>query len=124
MIKRRKRTIFKSRSGTTMVEVLVAFVVLILIMGIFSQAMSLAGRMLGQSDHRLEDSRELAGGYYLDDTETADISAPQEKTMAFQRTSGGSEGFSVQVKLKTYTKKDGGGKLVEIVRETTEAASE
>ena len=41
MMKENKST----TSGTTMVEVMVAFVILVLFMGIFSQAMGLAGRL-------------------------------------------------------------------------------
>lgn len=55
-----------SKKGTTMVEVIVAFAVLMVIMAIFSQAMGLTGRMMNRSDDVLEGYRNLAGSYYLD----------------------------------------------------------
>lgn len=55
----------KKTGGTTMVEVIVAFAVLVLTLGIFSQALSLAGNMAVQADARLEQAHELAGAYYL-----------------------------------------------------------
>lgn len=58
--------IIRSRKGMTMIEVMVAFVVLTLIMGIFSQALALAGRMVKQTGKALEISREMVGDYYLD----------------------------------------------------------
>lgn len=114
---RLKKMIFRSNAGTTMVEVLVAFSVLILIMGIFSQAMTLAGRMMGRSEDTLENYRELAGGYYLERGSVVDISESEEKDMTFTRNPG-HEGFAIRARLKTYTMKDGTGKLVEVVRET------
>lgn len=109
--------LWKSESGTTMVEVLVAFSVLILIMGIFSQAMSLAGRMLKRSDDTLVKYRELAGDYYLEETDKFDIDVT-EKNMVFRRSSGGSEEFSIPVKVRIHQEKDGSGKLAEVVYET------
>lgn len=58
-------TLWNKTRGTTMVEVIVAFTVLVLIIGIFSQAMGMAGRMLNRSDDTLMNNRELAGQYYL-----------------------------------------------------------
>lgn len=55
--------------GTTMVEVIVAFTVLVLIIGIFSRSMTIAGRMLNRSDDTLMNNRELAGQYYLGEAE-------------------------------------------------------
>lgn len=106
-----------SEDGTTMVEVLVAFAVLILIMGIFSQAMGLAGRMLQRSDDTLENYRELAGDYYLERRAPEDREAV---TMTFKRLSGSVEEFSVTVDIRTYEKPDC-GKLSEVVYETTAA---
>lgn len=110
-----------STAGTTMVEVIVAFTVLILIMGIFSQAMSLTGRMLGRTEDTLVKYRELAGEYYLERNNTVEMTESGTKSITFTRTTGG-EGFSFEVKTRTYKEKDGNGQLVEVVPETTEGA--
>lgn len=57
--------LWNKNRGTTMVEVIVAFTVLVLIIGIFSRSLTMAGRMLNRSDDTLMNSRELAGQYYL-----------------------------------------------------------
>lgn len=128
LIKKRWRNIrANSVAGTTMVEVLVAFTVLILIMGIFSQAMSLTGRMLGRTEDTLVKYRELAGGYYLEKDETVEMTESGLKTMQIKQIVGqtaGSEAFSVQVKTRTYKENDGTGQLVEVVPETTAKAEE
>lgn len=55
-----------------MVEVIVAFSVLVLILGIFSQAMSMTERMMMRADAEMESSRLAARGYYLSDTPTSE----------------------------------------------------
>lgn len=56
-----------SCQGVTMVEVIVAFLVLMIVMAIFSQAVSLTGRVIGRSTDILEGYRDLQGAYYLED---------------------------------------------------------
>lgn len=124
MMKKLKNQILRSKAGTTMVEVLVGFVVLVLIMGIFSQAMNLAGRMVGKSNDTLTNYRNLAGGYYLENSEVVDITESEKKSMTFTQISGNKGSFSIPVKTKTYTMKDGSGSLVEVVYETTAEATE
>ena len=94
-----------------------SFVILILALGIFSQAMNLAGRMVGRSNDTLKNYRDLAGGYYLEKEDAVEIETSQDKSLTFTRVSE-TEGFTIQVKTKTYTKKDGSGILVEAVKET------
>lgn len=124
MMKKTKQQLLQSESGTTMVEILVAFVILILIMGIFSQSMNLAGKMIGRSNDTLTNYRELARGYYLEDSGIVETEESGNKSMTLTRTSGDTEEFTIQVKTKTYTKTEGNGKLVEVVCETTAAAEE
>lgn len=124
MMKKTKQQLLQSESGTTMVEILVAFVILILIMGIFSQSMNLAGKMIGRSNDTLTNYRELARGYYLEDSGIVETEESGNKSMTLTRTSGDTEEFTIQVKIKTYTKTEGNGKLVEVVCETTAAAEE
>lgn len=98
-------------SGTTMVEVMVAFVILVLLMGIFSQSMGLAGRMMNRSTDTLEQYHQLAGAYFLDKSdEVSEVSTG----LVFKRvTKDGKEtgdGFALQAKVRTYTKATGGGR--------------
>lgn len=119
MIKSQKCRILRAKAGTTMVEVLVGVVILVLIMGVFSQAMNLAGRMIGKSNDTLMNYRNLAGGYYMEDGTIVDITESEKKDMTITRIPENGECFSVQVRTKTYTMKDGSGNLVEVVGETT-----
>lgn len=123
-MKKLKTQILQSKAGTTMVEVLVGFVILVLILGIFSQAMNLAGRMVGKSNDTLTAYRDLAGGYYLENREVVDITESEKKSMTFTQIPGEKEGFSIPVKTKTYTIKGGSGSLIEVVYETTAEAGE
>lgn len=123
-MKKQIRRTLQSKTGTTMVEILVGFVILVLIMGIFSQAMNLTGRMVGKSNDTLTDYRNLAGGYYLENSEVVDIMESEKKSMTFTQISGDKGSFSIPVKTKTYTIKDGSGSLVEVVYETTAEATE
>lgn len=104
------KKIKKAADGTTMVEVTVAFAVLVLLMGIFSQAMGLAGRMMNRSSDTLEQYHQLAGEYFLD---KAVISSENITTLDFNRvTKDGKvtgDGFSLQVKVRTCTRNVDGG---------------
>ncbi len=97
-------------AGTTMVEVMVAFVILVLLMGIFSQAMGLAGRMMNRSTDTLEKYHQLAGDYFLNSADSFD---EEPAMLEFRRVtkdgSGTGEGFAVQAKVRTYKKSAGGG---------------
>lgn len=118
------KTIRNSTRGTTMVEVLVAFVVLVLLMGIFSQALGLSGRMMNRSSDMQEEYRELAGDYYLDRLGTGESKTPSV-TLRFKRvTKDGNptgDGFSMKAEIRTYTK---GGVSLFDVRHAEAAESE
>lgn len=108
----------KSTRGTTMVEVIVAFVVLLLIMGMFSQALSLAGTMLGRADHTLEQNRQLAGDYYQDEDGAAAFHVEGIKDWEFKEKNGKSGSFSVRASLRTYTNPKGDGIMYDLIPET------
>lgn len=90
----------KTTRGTTMVEVIVAFTVLILIMGIFSQSMSMAGRMLNKSEDTLMNNRELAGQYYLGE---AAIQSRERKTFKFIDVDNPDRSFTLDGYLAIYS---------------------
>lgn len=88
-----------------MVEVIVAFTVLILIVGIFSRSLSLAGRIAASSEEQLAASRNLAKAYYLEETTVTKTETP--KTLRFKSTSNESDGFQMGATLREYTYDDG-----------------
>ncbi|MDD3253173.1 MAG: hypothetical protein PHV18_11500 [Lachnospiraceae bacterium] len=92
-----------TESGSTMIEVIVAFTVLVLIMGIFSQAMALTGRMLGKSGDTLAGYRDLAGDYYLSS------GTGKDETLHFELVTGGSSsaGFSVDARFREFKNSNG-----------------
>lgn len=92
-------TLWKRNGGTTMVEVIVAFTVLILIMGIFSQAMGMAGRMLNRSEDTLVNNRNLAGQYYLG---KAALESRKNITFKFVEESGSGSSFTLDGALAVY----------------------
>lgn len=102
-------------SGTTMVEVMVAFVILVLLMGIFSQAMSLAGRMMNRSKETIEKYHQLAGDYFLEKTDSV---SEDPTVLIFKRvTKDGKEtgdGFTVQAKVRTHMKTVGGSTEIQL----------
>lgn len=108
------KQLWKSTRGTSMVEVLVAFAVLVLIMGIFSQALSLAGNMLGRSDHTLENSHQLAGNYYQDIGGDASFHEDDLKDWRFEGKYGS---FTVKARHRAYTDPDGRGVIHDLVPE-------
>ncbi len=61
----------QDQAGTTMVEAIVAFFIMVIIVGIFSYAMKLTGNMTAHSGGELAEYRRLAGWYYLDGNEDA-----------------------------------------------------
>lgn len=68
----------QNQAGTTMVEALVAFFIMVIIVGIFSCAMKLTGNIIAHSGEELAEYRRLAGWYYLDghqDTSGSEILA-------------------------------------------------
>lgn len=98
--------VIRSRNGTTMVEVIAAFAVLILIMGIFSQAMAMTARMMNRADWVLENSREFAGDYYLDkDTlETAEVETGLSFRLSEHSGLKNRQPFSIPAKLRRFSK--------------------
>lgn len=106
-----------------MVEVIVAFTVLVLIVGIFSRSLSLAGRIAASSEEQLAASRNLAKAYYLEETGSITIQEAGDggeaaklatvtktetpKTLRFKSTSNPSDGFQMDATLREYTYDDG-----------------
>lgn len=56
----------RNENGSTLVEVIVAFSVLVFAFGILFQAMVLTERMMRRSHELRKEDRELAGYYYLE----------------------------------------------------------
>lgn len=100
------KTVQSSTRGTTIVEVIVAFTVLLLFMGIFSQAMSMAGRMTNRSMVVMEEYHQLAGDYYLEDVDLAVSGEGSKVNLEFRRvTRDGTEtgdGFSMDAQVRVY----------------------
>lgn len=84
-----------------------AFTVLVLVMGIFSQAMGLAGRMMNRSIDVSEDYHQLAGDYFLK-KEGKLGSSETPVSLKFNRvTKDGKETgevFTMKVIVQTYEK--------------------
>lgn len=103
-----------SRGGTTMVEVIVAFSVLLLIFGLFSQAMGLTERMMIRADQTMEKSRELAKGYYL--SEEGDLTS-SPITLEFELTSdsrlSNRQSFKIKANRRQY--ESDGGFIIDVV---------
>lgn len=117
----RERTFSRyDRSGTTMVEVIVAFFILIIILGIFSQAMQISGIMMVRSDDTLERYRNLAGSYYLEgegdpiDGRASPLSpeVAENQKLTFHAENGSSS-FAVDASVRTV--RDGSGVLKDVV---------
>ena len=107
-----------------MVEVIVAFTVLVLIVGIFSRSLSLAGRIAASSEEQLAASRNLAKAYYYleedgsimiqeagaggEAAKFATVTKTETpKTLRFKSTSNASDGFQMGATLREYTYDDG-----------------
>lgn len=110
----------KDSSGTTMVEVIVAFFIMVIILGIFSQGMKLAGTMMIRSDEALTGYRNLAGSYYLEGEEDpsgekAQAIPPTEvkNQMLEFKTEDGAYSFTSEVTVRTV--QDGSGVLKDVV---------
>lgn len=89
--------------GTTMVEVIVAFTILILIMGMFSQALAMSGRMAGRSTEELQEARDLAGDYYL---EKFPADSSQHTKLEFRCDKNG-EQFEIPADIRKYSNTSG-----------------
>lgn len=62
-----------------MTEVIVAFLVLVILIGIFSKALQLTGTLMNRADDTLEQYRDLAGVCYLDGE--ADLTGEAEQSL-------------------------------------------
>lgn len=105
----------KNSRGTTMVEVLVAFAVLILIMGIFSQALSMAGRMFGHSNQILMDYRELAREYYIDSDGQSDGTAEMPEILEFENIKNKADRIDLSVIVREYEYSKGGSHIYDVI---------
>lgn len=119
----------KNCSGTTMVEVIVAFFIMVIIMGIFSQAMRLSGNMMIRADETLTGYRSLAGSYYLEgdaDPNGARAKAIEADVKENQRlvfvTENGQSSFEIGVSARTV--RDGSGELRDVVSTHTGGGSD
>lgn len=102
-----------NHSGNTMAEVIVAFMILVIIMGIFSQTMRLSENVMEQSEKTLKAVHNLVGSYYLEgeadpDGDKARAIAPViTRDTAVFRSDTGEEFFSVKVEVREI-RGDGG----------------
>lgn len=104
----RRHVLIRATGGTTMVEVIVAFLILIIVLEIFSQAVVLTGRMVQHSGESLRENRNLAGSYYLEGKDDPEDGKAEEITpvaesiiLHFQSESGAS--FQIPAKVRTFT---------------------
>ncbi|MGL5435369.1 MAG: hypothetical protein ACRDBO_08240 [Lachnospiraceae bacterium] len=97
----------KNTKGATMVEVTVAFTVLVLIMAIFAQAVVLTGRTAAASSRQLAEYREFTGDYYRGSLAESSIT----RTLRF-RLSSGNESFSLPVEIRSF--KSAGGTIYDV----------
>jgi len=85
----------KNTDGAALPEVIVAFLILMLIIGGFTHVLLMAGRMERRSKEMLENYQNLIGGYYLDgeaDKELAvEITVCREGLLVFSGEDGGFE---------------------------------
>lgn len=101
--------VIDNKNGAVMAEVLVAFTVLLLIIGIFSRSMALAGRTTSTTDQKLAAHRELIGRYYRDELAMDRVA----RTLHFQELSG-EESFALPVEIRCYSGPEGA--LYDVVR--------
>lgn len=124
-----KTPLKKKCSGTTMVEVIVAFFIMVIIMGIFSQAMRLAGNMMIRSDETLAGYRSLAGSYYLEGdadlngarAQAIEADVKENQKLLFM-TENGQLSFEVGVSARTV--RNGSGELKDVVSTHTGGGSD
>lgn len=102
----------KQNDGMTMVEVVVAFAVLMLVMGMFAKCLTMANQVFRRSEEILEDSRKLEKGYYLE--EEAVLADIVGETLVFTEQEDGGR-FSVEVKLREFA--NDAGSLYDVVSE-------
>lgn len=103
-----RRAMLREKNGTTMVEVIVAFLILIIVLEIFSQAAVLAGRIVLRSGMNLKENRNLAGSYYLEGQEDPEAGKAgrtdpmiETVTLYFEGENGAS--FQIPAKVRTFT---------------------
>ncbi|GEM_PF-4087498 len=83
--------------GTTMIEVIVSFTILILTMAVFSRAIVITGRSATASGQKLAASRELTGDYYRGNLPVSTTT----KTLHFKASSG-TESFSLPAEVRIF----------------------
>lgn len=91
----------RDRSGVTMVEVIVAFLILAFAFGMLFQAIALSERILTRSREMRSGYRDLAGYYYLEGTaggiiSDEGLSRSERKTdLCFREADGSGDGLVV-----------------------------
>lgn len=110
--------LLNSKQGTTMVEVLAAFSVLVMIMGFFSQALAISGNIVVRSEEQINGQRLLAKNYYLEEINAS----VNETTLIFQGINGNDRAFAVDACVRTFVPdsnnpQHGSGTLVDVVKE-------
>lgn len=111
----------KSVEGSTMVEVIVAFTILVLIMGMFSQALSMAGNMMNRAYKTLEVNRQLAGDYYLEKAAGGSQGFSDKKKLSWKFVGKDNGYFNVLAEGRSYRNSEDGAALYD-VQPTTKAA--
>ena len=112
-----RRSIVKRNNteGMTMVEVVVAFAVLVLTLGIFSRSLIAAGKTLNRVNAVWDHFQELTAAYYLDEEENLRLKLRRDIMLEFTQRDR-SESFSVRVQMRQFSH-NGKGKLFDVIPE-------
>lgn len=115
---RRRHVMIRATGGATMVEVIAAILILLIVLGIFSQAVALTGQMVHHSEESLRENRNLTGSCYLEGKKDPEAGKAEEitpvvetVTLYFQSKNGAS--FQIPAKIRTFTGES--GKLYDVV---------
>lgn len=116
---RKKRDI----AGSSMVEIIAAFLILILVAGFFSRCILMAGRIVGISEEKLRASENLIKEYYLEETGADSAMYVREETVTLRfEDRGGAGKFRLDAVLREF--RDESGVLYDVIPATGEAGGE
>lgn len=114
LVGRRRIVKRKNTEGMTMVEVIVAFAVLALVLGIFSRSLIVAGETLNRVNAIWNNFQELTGAYYLDEEENMRQELRRDIMLEFTQRDR-SESFSVRAQMRRFSY--GRGELCDVIPE-------
>lgn len=110
----RIQSIGKERSGMTMVTILVAFVILVLLVSMFTGVVLMTQNMMQKSDALRTATQERMQKYYMDDMDDMDelpadnITEGTGTEFVFQKVNAGGTTFSLDTSIYTYTDAEDG----------------